>query len=108
MKFVAFQADYSDENRAYGFALMTTEQWNEYQAMVKSGSTVSWMELVYSETPEDFLQWFEVSEITKEENDSIVRIFNISEVSKNVYQSWGMFPHDPYVAPDEEITVDEW
>lgn len=108
MKFVAFQYNYSDECRAYGFALMTTEQWNEYTDKVRAGVGVSWAEIIYSEPPESFLELFEVTDIDKNEYDTLVRIFKIRQMPTLEWKYWGMFPLDHYIWADDDTVVDEW
>lgn len=108
MKFVSFQYNYSDEIRAYGFALMTTEQWNDYSNKIKAGTSVSWNEVIYDKSPADFLELFEVSEIEKTDSDVLNRVFNLAKHFSLDCKVWGVFPFDHYIASDDDIVVDEW
>lgn len=111
MKFVAFSRDWADEFTVYGFALMTTEEWNDYQAKLTKCDNLTWYfgtnEGYDDERGYHFLEDMEVSDVTPEEVESLKRIFKLRKSDWEAYMTWGHFPEFREVDTDG-VVQDEW
>lgn len=108
MKFVSFSRDWADEFNAYGFALMTDDQWKLYESELKSRNSLSYFfgtnEGWEDETGQSFLDDMEVSDITDDQAKFLTEIFKLTQYSWENFLSWGQFPYFDF----EEIDNDEW
>ncbi len=105
MKLVIFERDWADEFSPYGFAIMTEEEFEKFKEHYSKPQT--W----YFGTNEGFEKENEdilfddctVKDITQEEADSIIKLFDL----KSYIWCWGheagLFPRKP----DEDDDDDE-
>lgn len=110
MKLVNFRRDWADEFDVYGFALMTTETWNEYSEKLKKTDRICWGFGTNQDFDDydgdDFLKSMEVTDVSLETANILREVFKLRK--RGDMETWGHFPDDPFPEDDEDDLEDEW